>query len=651
MNDKIMPWEASCIVEKAYQDSNGKMHVVAVASDDLTDLQSDCMSKSALNKMAGDATKGVPLLDNHKSTFEFGRTVKGAVVTKEVDGKAVQQFVVDLELDAEWPHAKALYKEIKSKQCIKQLSIGGKLNLKNPNAISVEMTEKGLVRKINDLELDHIACTRSQHAANPRTGFVSAIMKSLDDEKAFDGVTPIQQVVKAEAEAAPSVNIDTEETTTQSAPAAIDEAAKDIEAGAGILQTIGRLFRNKNGGKDMSKAKVTKGSTTDDSTTGSDESMDTQQKVDAMLASASPAVAAPEAAPEKADPLAPEALADADSNSSDDSSGSSDSSTSTSDSSGSTTSSSDTSSSSTGTTSGSEPEGMEGMEGLGDLGEVSPAEEEAARVLMSARAKREQIRKDNEKGESEEDIVREIAILLSKHNRSGAGTRVDKEVLRGALWNVRYLLAKNIMEKITKEVAGGTAEAGAAEAMAKLIMDGGAYAPTTESAAKGEKVAGDKQSGENDMGKNSVTDSRKQTTYAEGSEKQQKEGAPSAKESASAINAAVAVTEKLPKLDETAEYGKSDKGVDLEKSMNSMLEKSVQAAGQLILKSTEMLAKAQKDQFAALSTRLASLEKAGGVSQSAPRGTDDAVVQKSRQPKSMWGGMLGSAPAQAMSKM
>lgn len=645
----LIPWEAGCLVEKAYQDSNGKMHVVAVASDDCTDLQSDCMSKSALNKMAGDATKGVPLLDNHKSTFEFGRTVKGAVVTKEVDGKTVQQFVVDLELDAEWPHAKALYKEIKNKQCIKQLSIGGKLNLKNPNAISVEMTEKGLVRKINDLELDHIACTRSQHAANPRTGFVSAIMKSLDDEKAFDGVTPIQQVVKAEAEAAPSVNIDTEETTSEAAPAAIDEAKKDIEAGAGILQTIGRLFRNKNGGKDMSKSvKVTKGS--DDSTTT--ESMDTQQKVDAMLATAAPAMGgAGEVAPEKADELAPEALdAGSDSASSDDSSDSSDSSSSSDSSTSSGSTSSDTSSSSTGTT-GSETE--ENGEEFGDLGAVSPAEEEAARVLMSARAKREQIRKENEKGESEEDIVREIAILLSKHNKACAGTRVDKEVLRGALWNVRYLLAKNIMEKVSKEVAGGTAEAGAAEAMAKLITDGGAYAPTTESAAKGEKVAGDKQSGENDMGKNSVTDARKQTTYAEGSEKQQKEGAPSAKESAAAINAAVAVTEKLPQASETAEYGKSNKlAVDLEKSLNSVVEKAVQASGQMVIKATEALAKAQNAQFEVLSNRLASLEKAGGVSQSAPRGAQDAVVQKSVSgKKSVWGGMLGNAPTQAMSKM
>jgi fructose/tagatose bisphosphate aldolase len=71
----------------------------------------------------------------------------------------------------------------------------------------------------------------------------------------------------------------------------------------------------------------------------------------------------------------------------------------------------------------------------------------------------------------------------------------------------------------------------------------------------------------------------------------------------------------------------------------------------MVIKATEALAKAQSEQFAVLSARLASLEKAGGVSQSAPRGTADAVVQKSRQGGKLWGGLLGGAPAQAMSKM
>jgi hypothetical protein len=92
--------------------------------------------------------------------------------------------------------------------------------------------------------------------------------------------------------------------------------------------------------------------------------------------------------------------------------------------------------------------------------------------------------------------------------------------------------------------------------------------------------------------------------------------------------------------------------VDLEKSLNSAVEKSVAAAGDLILKATEKLAQVQKSQFETLSARLTQLEKAGGVSQSAPRGSQDEVIQKSRQSKqSVWSGMLGGAPTKAMSKM
>jgi hypothetical protein len=642
MSKDFIPWEAGAVVEKAYQDEKGKMHVVAVASDDLTDLQSDCMSKSALDKMAGDATNGVPLLDNHKSTFEFGRTVKGAVITKEVDGKTTQQFVVDLELNGDWPQSRALFKEVKGKQCLKQLSIGGKLNLKNPNAISVEMTEKGLVRKINDLELDHIACTRQQHAANPRTGFVSAIMKSLDDEKAFEGLTPVQQVVKAEAK-------EEAETKADTTPADIDEeAAKDLQTGAGILQTIGRLFRKNNGGKDMAgnkkEARLSKGETESTTSTETTVSLDTEKKVDDMLASASPGMG-------EVAPAAPEAWPAAEKQETDTSSDSSSGST-TSTSSGSTTTS-DTSSGSTTTTDETTDESSPADLDFGGAEDVTPEEEEAARVLMAARARREQVRKEEEeKEECEEDIVREIAILLSKATRLNAGNRIEKEAMRGALWNVRFLLAKNIMEKIEKEKAGGSAEPGAAEAMAKLIVDGGPYAPTTESAAKGEKVAGDKQSGETDMARSAVTDSKKLPTYGEAEDKK-KADAPTAKESAAMMTAAAGMAAKLPQSNESAEYGKSqEKVIDLEKSLNSALEKALEATQKMVLQSAERIVKAQQDQFAQLNARIGAVEKAGGVSQSAPRGAVDGEVHKTRTGKGpVWGGLFTGAAGQATLKM
>lgn len=188
MKDSIS-WEVGATVMKGFQDEKGKMHILAVASDDGIDLQRDQMTEQALHKMADQANRGVPLLETHRSSFEFGRSVQGTVsVGKDDSGRPVKQFVVDMILDGDWPQSRKLFKEVTGGQCVKQLSIGGKLNLRNRDAISVEMTGGGLVRKIHDLELDHISCTREKQAANPRTGFVSAIMKALDDENAFDGV-------------------------------------------------------------------------------------------------------------------------------------------------------------------------------------------------------------------------------------------------------------------------------------------------------------------------------------------------------------------------------------------------------------------------------------------------------------------------------
>jgi len=177
--DISFAFDAVC--QKAWQDDKGKMFVRACASDDKLDLQRDRMSTSALNKMAEAAKKGVPFLETHRSVFEFGRTVGGEVAEVEEDGKKVQKFFVDVELDGDFPQARKLFKEVAAKDCKRQLSIGGKLNLKNREAVHVEMTPTGLARTINDLDLDHVASTREKQAANPRTSFTEAITKALDE--------------------------------------------------------------------------------------------------------------------------------------------------------------------------------------------------------------------------------------------------------------------------------------------------------------------------------------------------------------------------------------------------------------------------------------------------------------------------------------
>lgn len=168
--------------EKAWQDEKtGKMLVRAVASDDRLDLQRDRMGNHALQKMVEAARKGVPFFETHRSVFEFGHTVDGAITEKDEGGKKVRQFVVDVELDGDFPQARKLFKEVAGGVCKRQLSIGGKLNLKNRDAVSVEMTPSGLARTINDLELDHIASTRENQAANPRTSFTEAVAKAIED--------------------------------------------------------------------------------------------------------------------------------------------------------------------------------------------------------------------------------------------------------------------------------------------------------------------------------------------------------------------------------------------------------------------------------------------------------------------------------------
>jgi hypothetical protein len=182
-NDIRFEFDAVC--EKAWQDEKGKMFVRAVASDDKLDLQRDRMGIKALQKMVDAAKAGVPLLETHRSVFEFGKTVGGELKEMEEGGRKFHQFAVELELDGDFPQGRKLFKEIASGTCKKQLSIGGKLNLKNRDAVSVEMTASGLARTINDLELDHIASTRENQAANPRTSFTEAVAKALDDAEAL----------------------------------------------------------------------------------------------------------------------------------------------------------------------------------------------------------------------------------------------------------------------------------------------------------------------------------------------------------------------------------------------------------------------------------------------------------------------------------
>ena len=690
MTKEFVNWEAGAIVTKAYQDEKGKMHVIAVASDDGIDLQKDQMTTDALDKMAEQALKGVPLLESHRSTFEFGKSVHGTVGTaKDENGKVVKQLVVDVELDGEFPQSRKLFKEIQGGGCARQLSIGGKLNLKNKSAISIEMTNKGLVRKIHDLDLDHIACTRQNQAANPRTSFVEAVMKSIEDGGGLEGisVTDVRKQDEHEENGDEKVTTpgnnegdqtgETPETTESGTPETDstgsinpEDFAQDAARGAGILAAVGRLF----------KKSLTGGSTMDP---GKKEEKDVSniKKVGEVVGAVSPDAAKPgvkdevTTTKESCKKTWPGMGSTSDSGSSDSSSGSSDSSSDSDSSSGSgsksdttttdtksSTDSSETSDKSSGSSSGSGHDTTIKMTSVSKAEafagaappfkaedakeeDSTPEEEEAAKVLMRRRlVKAEDAKAENAEeetpAEDEEQMVREIAILLSKAQREGLLNKSPKdqvtaEAVKGALWNIRYLLAKQVVE-------GG--EGGdSAGAVADLIVDGGLYAPTTESAAQ-PGMADDKASGDAAVAPVAVTDHRNLPPVGG----EIPVTAPTMGQSFAAVKSAQAAAGALPQ--DTSTFGKS--------LQDETLNKSMEAASTLILKATETVVKASDEKFEVISKalesfdkRLASIEKVG-VSQSGPRGTSDTAVEKSvGSPRGAWGGIFAPAAKQATQRM
>lgn len=166
------------------EERDGKYYVIAIASDDTEDQHGERVTEKALEYMARQATeKRIPLLENHKSTFELGYTSNGTI---EKDS-GVSRFLVEFELDDDFVESKKLFKAVTSGNANKQLSIGGFLDMTDKEASFYEKREDGTRRRaLNKIELDHIALTRVSHAANKNTGFRHALVKALEqaDEEA-----------------------------------------------------------------------------------------------------------------------------------------------------------------------------------------------------------------------------------------------------------------------------------------------------------------------------------------------------------------------------------------------------------------------------------------------------------------------------------
>jgi hypothetical protein len=144
-----------------------------------------------VNCIKNNSPAPVILLPTHWDTFEIGKAVEANVIQSPTH-EELKALDVTIELDMEYPQAKSLYKEVESGNAQKQLSVGGYLNPDAEQPYFWEekeyQTEDGnvlydYILVLNDLVLDHIAVTRKDHAANPRTGFSEAIAKSLGLEK------------------------------------------------------------------------------------------------------------------------------------------------------------------------------------------------------------------------------------------------------------------------------------------------------------------------------------------------------------------------------------------------------------------------------------------------------------------------------------
>lgn len=210
MSRKPVEFSFNAPLLKAFRGADGSYHVTAKASDTLPDSQGDRMSLKALKGMAQQAKKdGLPLLDNHRSTFGFAKTVDAQIIDEVIDGTPCKSFVADFELDMRFVESQVLYEEVDKGTCEKQLSVGGSIDMENPAAVSWSRGPDGALRRtINEITLDHIAATRKDMAVNDRTGFLTAIAKSIGEAEPPKGKDPMKKTTAATVKAIPHRSYD-----------------------------------------------------------------------------------------------------------------------------------------------------------------------------------------------------------------------------------------------------------------------------------------------------------------------------------------------------------------------------------------------------------------------------------------------------------
>lgn len=275
-------------------------------------------------------------------------------------------------------------------------------------------------------------------------------------------------------------------------------------------------------------------------------------------------------------------------------------------------------------------------------------------------------------GENLHDLASDIAVLLAKSQPTLS--KDAEEALRGAL--------KTLHDAIGKTLTG--AQAGKGETGGAGVEDT-VFAPRDLSAAKGAGYAPDKAlAGDStDVGGSGVTDSRRNIQV--GGEIPSTAG--TAKEALATTKAAVAEADRLPKQGEQDKFGKTlDHGTSinghpvitqeaLEKALETertdIIEKQQAFTEQVVVAAVEKVLQQQVEregvvekqidglgsalndavrQMTDLEGRLRRVEKAGGVSQSGPRGEADSTVGVVRPAGNVWGGLWNRPVKEATGK-
>jgi len=196
---------------------DGRMLVSVLASTTAVDRQDERVLPSFIQSMNRQAAEGaVELIAHHQDPFALGKSVG---YLEEGDDK----FVPEFELDAEHPMAQKLFDAVAAGECAWQASIGGSAigeKLYDPEAGRV-------IRTLRDGTLDHVALTRRGRAANPETGFVAAVLKSVDWEAVAEPAVADAMAGKPEeAGAAEKTAPEGDEVEKTSAEPASPEAAQ-----------------------------------------------------------------------------------------------------------------------------------------------------------------------------------------------------------------------------------------------------------------------------------------------------------------------------------------------------------------------------------------------------------------------------------------